>query len=511
MTARSATPVDAPAPARRPRIFYGYWIAAAALVAWFVTVATSGTVSGVFLKPMSDELGWSRAEFFYADTIGQFLLAFAGVFIGVYVDRFGGREMMVIGTTIVGLSLFLISEVTTLWHWVLLRGVLYFAGAALMGNIVVTVTLAKWFVERRGLIMSIAALGVPLGVSMGPLLLTAFVDEYGWRAAWQAQALAVWVLLYPVAMVMRRQPEDHGWHPDGRSAEEVESGGAAMAAADLANSFTRRQALHTGALYMIILSFGLSTLALITLLVQTIPFLTDEGFSRSTAALMLSAYAITSALSKPPWGYLMDTREPRFVTGAGFATMAVSVVVVMFGAQAGSVPVLIVGYLLFGLGGGGLVPFQEVIWASYFGRRYLGAVRGVAMPPALILSAGGPIAVSVYFDQVGNYYGAFAVVAALCMVGALAILGARRPTLPQPAAGPGDGVEPPAEPPQPPADGAPGREAPPPPPTGRSDEDGDGVRSAAGARATESETAATPPAATPPTPRAPTRDYMERQ
>ena len=508
MTATSATPADAPAAVRRPRIYYGYWIAAAALVAWFVTVATSGTVSGVFLKPMNEELGWNRAEFFYADTAGQFLLAFTGVFIGVYVDRFGGREMMVIGATIVGLSLFLVSEVTSLWEWVLLRGVLYFAGAALMGNLVVTVTLAKWFVEKRGRVMATAALGVPLGVSLGPLMMTAFVDEYGWRAAWQALAVGVWVLLYPVAMLMRRQPEDHGWHPDGRSTEEVEAGAAAVAVADLANSFTRGQALRTSALYLIIISFGLSTLALITLLVQTIPFLTDEGFDRSTAALMLSAYALTSALSKPPWGYLMDTRTPRLVTGAGFATMAVSVVVVMFGASAGSVPILVGGYLLFGLGGGGLVPFQEVIWASYFGRRYLGAVRGVAMPPALLLSAGGPIAVSVYFDRVGNYYGAFAVVAALCMVGALAILVARRPTPPRSATEPEGGIE---SPPQPlPVDGERARETtPPPPPARRPAEDGDGAGAAADAVAADAEDAAEADT-TPAAPRAPHRDYMER-
>lgn len=414
----------------QPRIYYGYWIAGAAVIAWFVTVATAGTVSGVFLKPMTEELGWTRAEFFIADTVGRFLLAFVGAFIGVYVDRFGGRVLMVVGTTIVGLSLFMVSEVSELWQWVLVRGVLFFVGSALMSNLVVTVTLSKWFVEKRGRVVAIASLGVPLGISLGSVVLIFLVDSFGWRAAWRLTAIGVWVLVYPVAMVMRRQPEDHGLHPDGRSADEVRAGAAAMAQADLANSFTRGQAVRTRALYLIIIAFGFASLALGTLLAQTIPFLTDEGFSRGTAALMLSAYGLTSALSKPPWGYLMDTRTPRFITAAGFAMMGVSVFVVMVGTFAESVPIVFGGYLLFGAGGGGIVPFQEVIWASYFGRRHLGAVRGVAMPPALALSAGGPIAVAFYFDVTGSYYGALGTVGALSVVGAFVILLATQPRLP---------------------------------------------------------------------------------
>lgn len=419
-----------------PRIYYGYWIAGAALVAWFVSVATTATISGVFVKPMTEDLDWTRAEFFFADTIGQFLLALTGVFLGVYVDRFGGRVIMLIGATIVGFALLLMAEVSELWEWMLVRGVLFFFGSALAGNLVVTVTLSKWFVEKRGRVMALSAMGVPLGISLGSLGLTFVVDEFGWRTGWRVAAVLAWALLYPAAMMMRRQPEDYGLHPDGRSTAEVESGAATVAAADLANSFTRRQALHTRSLYLIIFTFGFGSLALFTLLSQTIPFLTDEGFDRSTAALMLSAYGVMSAVSKPPWGYLMDTRTPRFVVAAGFVMMAASVFILMIGASTDSLPIVMVGYLLFGTGGGGIVPFQEVIWGTYFGRRHLGAVRGVAMPPALAITATGPLAVALYFDITGNYYGALGTVAVLALVGAIVILFATQPQLPTASAEP---------------------------------------------------------------------------
>lgn len=52
---------------------------------------------------------------------------------------------------------------------------------------------------------------------------------------------------------------------------------------------------------------------------------------------------------------------------------------------------------------GGLLPLQEVIWASFFGRRYLGSVRSTALPFTFGMSALGPVLVAYYYDLVGDY------------------------------------------------------------------------------------------------------------
>ena len=167
------------------------------------------------------------------------------------------------------------------------------------------------------------------------------------------------------------------------------------------------------------------------MILQTIPFLTDEGFDRSTAAGALVLYSIPSGFSKPVWGLMIDRVTPRYLASLSFMFTAVSVILMVVGASAGSVQILTVAYLLFGLAVGGTVPVQEVIWASYFGRAHLGAVRGVAMPFALVLGAGGPLAVSLYFDVVGDYYGAFYALSAFSVLGALVMLLARKPVKPR--------------------------------------------------------------------------------
>lgn len=428
---------------KRPLVYYGYWLVGIALLAQFVSAGTQAYVAGVFFTPMTEELEWTRAEFTYAQTFGRFIMAFVGLFIGVYVDRGHARTMMLTGVTILGAALFMTSAVNELWQWILLRGIAFTVGAALLGNLVVNVTLSKWWVERRGRMVGFSSMGVSLAGVILPFVLTALVDEFGWRAGWRALAVMAWVLIYPTAIFMRSTPERYGLNPDNRSDEEMASATGARVRADFANSLTRGEALRTPALYMIVIAFGFSSVGLGTMILQTIPFMTDAGFERSTASLMLTVLAFPAALTKPVWGWMMDYISPKVLAALSFVIAGIAMVLIVLGGQTGALPVLLLGFVLVGVGIGGQIPIQEVIWASFFGRRYLGAVRSVAMPFALFLGAGGPLVVSIYFDRVGNYDGAFLGVGVLWTIAAGLILLVRKP---RPPARLRDGGEPPAAP-----------------------------------------------------------------
>src|SRR5690349_14985171 len=101
--------------ATRPRLFFGWRLVAAAFVASFTTAGVQAYVAGAFFVPMSDDLGWTRAQFLYGQTVGQFFMAFVGFFIGTYVDRWGARPLMLTGATILAISLALTSGITELW------------------------------------------------------------------------------------------------------------------------------------------------------------------------------------------------------------------------------------------------------------------------------------------------------------------------------------------------------------------------------------------------------------
>lgn len=425
--ATPTTPIAGP-PALEHRLFYGWRLVAAAFVASFTTAGVQAYVSGAFFIPMSDDLGWTRAEFLYGQTLGQFVMGFFGFFIGASVDRWGARPLMLIGATILAVSLVWISGITELWQWIALRGTISMIGAALLGNLVVNVTLSKWFVERRGRAIGFSSMGVSFAGVVLPTVMTFVIDEFGWRTAWRALAVFVLVLGYPAALLMRRTPEDMGLHPDGKTDHEMATGGGAAVIADFANSFTRREALRTKTLYMLVLAFGLGSVGLSTMIVITIPYLSDSGYSRSTAALMMSIMAIPAALSKPLWGYMGDRWSERLITSASFLINVAALVLIISATAAHATGPLVAGYLLVGLGFGAQIPLQESIWGTYFGRRHIGAVRSAAMPMALLFSAGGPLVVATYYDRFGDYNGALYGVAVGWALAAVAILFARRPT-----------------------------------------------------------------------------------
>lgn len=141
-------------------------------------------------------------------------------------------------------------------------------------------------------------------------------------------------------------------------------------------------------------------------------------------------------LSKPVWGYLMDRVPPHKLASLGAAMTGTAMVVITFSVRATADPVVLAGFFLLGCGWGGLIPLQEVIWATFFGRRHLGAVRSAALPFALVIGAGAPLLASLYFDRVGNYDGAFLVVAAMNASAAVLLLFVRHPSRPQAATAP---------------------------------------------------------------------------
>ncbi len=409
--------------------YFGYWLVAVAFTAQFISVGSQNYMIGSFTRPMTEELGWSRSEFVLARSIGQFIMAFTGFFIGGYVDRHGGARLMRTGAFVLAGATFLCGYVQELWQWWLLNGLAVTTGAAMIGNLVVNVTLSKWFVEKRGRVASFAAMGVSYaGVALTPLSAT-LVDAVGWRTAWHFLAVGVLAVIFPLSFAMRRAPEDYGLHPDGKTKEQVAAGGGRAAAADFARSFTRQQALRTSSFYLIVFGFGLGALSIGVMLVQTVPFMEDAGYSRKVGAGMILLTSVPSLLTKPLWGLLIDYASAQRLSLIGFTLNAISLVIIVIAVRNQADVAVLAGFFLLGVGWGGLIPLQEVVWASYFGRRYLGSVRSAGLPFALIIGASAPFLTSFYFDRVGNYDGAFFIVAGLALVAVVLVGLARQPHL----------------------------------------------------------------------------------
>ena len=411
-------------------IFYGWWIVGGALVAQMVAVSIMSSSSGIFLPFMTEELGWTQTEFTLGVTLGSISTALAGGVVGFLLDRWGPRGLMIAGATLVGLSLIYLSRINTLLEWFLIRGVVSSLGLALAGNLVLNVVIAKWFVSRRAWAISIASTGVSAAQFTG-ILLVWLISTIGWRDSWIVLGIVTWLVLYPVALMMRRQPEDHGLLPDGAIEGDASSEHRIqLAREDTRNSLTAREAAKTLSLWTLQIGFSFGLMGLMAGLFFLIPFMTLHGFTFQQAGTAMLFQGLSALMSKFIWPVLMGKIGARLSTLVAFTLAAIGMaLMVIVGPTQQFVPFVLVT-MLWGFGIGAQIPLQESLMASFFGRAHLGAVRGISTPISQAFGISAPIAVAFYFDRVGNYDGIYLALAGGFIVGALLVMSSRKPVKP---------------------------------------------------------------------------------
>jgi OFA family oxalate/formate antiporter-like MFS transporter len=422
-------------PARpAPRIFYGWLIVIGALIGQFAGMVGRGPVNGVFLDPMITDLGWTRSEFTLASSAAFVFGGFAGLVIGPMVDRYGPRPLMLVGAVGYSGALLLTSQIETLWQFVALQILAGGIGSVLVGPLVVNAAVSRWFVIRRGWALAAGSMGVSIASMVMPLTMTTVVDNSDWRTGYVVLSALVFVPLILVAPFMRRSPEDHGLLPDGRiesaatSTEEQQA--LAQIQSDLDNSLTRPEALRTTAIWLLIVAFGINIAGLSAMFVHGIPFMTEAGFTRTEAAAAFSVTGVANFGSKFLWGWGLQRFPCRQLAAAAFASSATGVLLIVLANRAELMPLLVIAFLFFGVGFGGTIPISEFLWANYFGRRYLGAVRSSGMPFTVLFASPGPIAVAIYVDATDGYSGAFIGLALVYTLASAAVWVSRRPVKP---------------------------------------------------------------------------------
>ncbi len=424
VASEGAVPAPLPLPGTifgRP-IFYGWYIVMVAFVSTAMSAGIQTYTLGSFLKPMTEDLGWSRTDISLGQTVSTVVSGFVGFAIGPLIDRRGGRGLMVVGALIGGVGFMALGLVQDVWHYYLVRGGLITIGTAGMGSLVVNIAVANWFVRMRGRAVAIGAMGLSLAALVLPILSTALIDKVGWRWSWVVIGLSIWVIVIPISwLVMRRRPEDHGLVPDGGPG--LDASGAPRPRAE-EPSWTRQQAARTPALWLLIVGFGLSSMGMSAMLLHLIPYLNDKGFSPSQAAAGFGMIGVAGLISKPIWGLALERFAAKSCALTEFLLMAIGMALIL---RIHNETTMYPAILIFGLGIGGVVTVQEVVWANFFGRLTLGTVRSVGRPFGIVTSAAGPVFAGAAYDLRGSYNVAFLVFIAANIVAAALILATPKP------------------------------------------------------------------------------------
>lgn len=395
MTTQAALPWQARLP-----FFYGWIIVSLGFVSAFFGIGLTWA-AGLFFVPMHDDLGWSRASYFFAVSLRGWIGIVVTPLMGGFLDRKSGpRLLMLIGGLLNAGTLALISFVDQEWQFQLLFGVLGGVAQTVQGGLSVAIV-PKWFIKRRGFAVSVSTTGGGLAAFLMPTIIGSLGAGIGWRSSWMVLGvLAFLFTALPVAL-LQRQPEDVGLLPDGEPQRPAAGGGARVHVAE-PPSYTLKEALHTRTFWLLMIGVSIGALSNNGIPANMAAIFTDRGFPFETAALALTAYGVGSIFTKFFMGWVANHLHIRTVLLllTAFGAMVIPSVL-LFPSSMGSAAL---GWgLLVGLFVGAYVPFHQMVWAVYFGRQHVGSISGVARPLGIILISGGPFMLASVRELTGSY------------------------------------------------------------------------------------------------------------
>ena len=413
------------------RIYYG-WVIVGSFFLLNIAGQASGTLNfGLFVIPISEELGLSRQMIGWAQTGRLWAGGLSGIAIGWWLDRHGPRVPVLVAIMVATVGLLVLARVQSP---AVLFGVLLALGAsgwtaAGGGALFATVPVAKWFIRLRGRATGMVQLGLGVGGAVLLPLTQMLISTRGWRAAWVTLAWLSAAML-PLVLLLRRQPSDLGLEPDGGPAPASRRGRKfhARSSAAAEHGWTLREAARTATMWKLSGAFAVLGCLFGAASVHRVPHWVELGFSPGTVAFAFGVDAATATVTALAAGFLVERLPVRIVGSVSCGLFCASLLLMVF-AQAWP-PLLFSSTVLFGAGVGLNMVVQGMIWAQYYGWRFVGTIRGVVLPMTVLTGGLGAPLAGALRDAGGSYRLAWLILLVLCAGAGAAIFSARPPRLP---------------------------------------------------------------------------------
>ena len=405
-----------------------------------MATSVAGVVWGGIQGLIIQETRWNRSSIGISASVGVWMSGVVAPFAGRLVDRYGPRWLMPIGTILLGLCLYSLGGVTSVWQFFILAVLGRAISQPLLIGIVPRTLAVNFFHQKRNFALALIGIYRPVSAAINIQAISIIAVSQGWRTAFRYLGILSFLLTIPLALVIRRRPEDIGMLPDGAPARpgittqstQAQPGSAARRAAETSetqeHSWTSKDALRTKSYWLVALTAFLGTSANTTIGFNTVPYLVENAHISTTQAAGVLSLGTLLSLGNLGWAYLADRITPRWCIIAAMITSAASVI---FLFKVDSVPTAYIFGIVWGLSSGTSGVLVSMIIAQYFGRTHYGAIAGTLRP----FEAGGlglgQMLGAVIYDIAGSYRSLVWIGLCAHILGAIFIFLARPPALPR--------------------------------------------------------------------------------
>jgi sugar phosphate permease len=390
------------------RIYYGWYIAGIAFIAFFLSTGTGFYAFNAMLEPLCRLRGWSRTDINLALVIGTVFSFICQYAYGSLLHKTGIRVLMCMGSIVAGLAFMCIPRAMHLWQFYFCYTILFIGNGA-YGGIVSNTVVNNWFFQKRGKALGLATSGMSLSGAVLPFGVLLLIHAFGLPNATLIIGLMMMAFGPMAWFTVRDWPEDMGLGPDGIL---VESGGPQNRLDQIKNTKTQiphhenqnLKALLTNSVFWKIgMAFALLMIGTVGVMSQLKPRFSDIGYSPMAAMMMMGLTALTGAIGKYVWGSLCDRFNIRHVASIMAAFNAIGLGWAMV---ENSNIALFAFIILYGFSMGGTMSVYPVMIAGVFGRKNFAFVLKF-ISVFLAFQFIGYVIAGMSFDLTGSYDAAY--------------------------------------------------------------------------------------------------------
>ena len=383
--------------------YAGWGVTAAAFTGVMVSFAPIVPYTfSLFLNPLHEAFGWKREAIGGTFALAAITVALVSPGIGVLLDRFPPRRIILPAILIFASALASLSRLGP----DISRFYLTFFVLGLVANgtaqFAYTRTVLTWFHKHRGFALALILTGSGVGSVLIPPITLWVIQHHGWRNAYLMLGCIALLGLPLTALLVRNRPDTVTVHEDHSSDAGTTVGGA----------------LRSAAFWILAGIIMLSAFSENGLVTNLAAILTEHRVTAESAALALSVRGGAGIIGRLCVGFLIDRFSPQRIQTFILLLSAVGTLVLAF---AGSSVVALVGAALLGIGLGSEADVAPYLVARYFGRKHFSVLYGLTWTAYAIGGATGPMMIGHLYDRAGSYQPRFIVYLA-CVAFAAAAL-----------------------------------------------------------------------------------------
>lgn len=386
-------------------IYYGWWIVLASFITAFYVAGTIFYGFTAFIEPLANEFGWSYTQISLAASLRGLEMGLLAPFVGILVDRFGSRKLLLSGSLVLGFGIILLGFTQSL---AMFYGafILIAFGAGGCTSVVTMTAVANWFDKNVGKAMGVTVSGFGASGLIIPLIVW-MIAVFGWRMTLIILGIGMWIIGVPAAFVMRNKPEN---------AADV----SIMEKADKRNDLSQRQSddkrfkyteiLKKKSFLFVNLAEVIRLMALMAVVTHIMPYLSTMDISRRSSGLIAAGIPLLSIAGRFGFGWLGDIFEKKYVMAISFSLMALGMLALCYIKLTGMIYIFL---FFFSNGFGGIATLRGALLREYYGKNNFGKYLGIMMGFGACGGIIGPTTAGWVFDLTGSYYFVWLVLSAL--------------------------------------------------------------------------------------------------